>query len=62
MENHHVGEVGPCNLEHAVRWAAVQIDLAVAFIREHQEAEPPRQRNEPREVADVGHRTLGIGW
>ena len=59
VEHHDVGEIRPGRFQHAGR-RVLAVDLAVAFVGKHQEAETARQRREPVEISAIGDRALRI--
>ena len=59
MKYHDVGEIRRRRLQHAGR-RAIAVNLTVAFVAEHQKAEPPRQCGEFRQIIAIGHRALRI--
>ena len=59
MEDDDVGEVAARRFQHAGR-RVLAVDLAIAFVGEHQEAEAAREPGEPLEIGAVGDRALRI--
>jgi len=60
LEFDHVGEIGTRRFEHA-RGRAPGVDFGIAFVAEHQEAEPPGEGDHACEIREVGHRALRVG-
>ena len=59
MEHHDVGEVGPRGFQHAGR-RVLAVDLAIAFVGEHQEAEAARKPGELVEIGAAGDGALRV--
>ena len=60
MEHHHVGKLAGRGFEHAGR-RIPGVDLAIAFVREHQEPEFLGKGEERPQIFEIGDRTLGVG-
>ena len=60
LEFDHVGEIGAGRFEHA-GGRVLGVDFGIAFVAEHQEAEPPRERDDAREIGQIGNRALRVG-
>ena len=59
MEHHDVGEIGPGGFQHAGR-CELAVNLAIAFVGEHQEAEAPGQGRKLVEINAIGNGALRI--
>ena len=59
MEHHDVGEIRPGSFQHAGR-RVLAVDLAIAFVGEHQEAETAGEACELLQIGAIGDRTLRV--